>query len=98
MMPKSVSGFRTTSCSNFCLRPLSVGVAAVRGARRLVLGGKLLPGILLREHAAEIGDIGIGLLRRKFAPRDLLGFGETSLQADDNFASPYAEEFESDDD
>ena len=31
-----------------------------------------VPGVLLRQHLAQIGDIGLGLLRREFAPGDLL--------------------------
>ena len=44
---------------------------------------ELVPGILLRENLAQIADIGLRLLRRKFLPGDLFRLLEAALQADD---------------
>ena len=43
---------------------------------------ELLPGVLLRQHGAEIGDIGLRLLGGEFLAGDLLGLVEAALQAD----------------
>ena len=44
---------------------------------------ELAPGILLREHAPQIGDVGLRSLRRQFATGYLFRFVELALQADD---------------
>ena len=58
--------------------PASVGLGL-----RLVAVLELLPGVLLRQHRAEIGDIGLRLLGRQLLAGDLFGFVEAALQADD---------------
>jgi hypothetical protein len=50
---------------------------------RLVFVLELAPGVLLRQHAAQVGDVGLRLLRRKLCAGDLLGLLEAALQADD---------------
>ena len=48
----------------------------------IVFFRQLLPGILLRKHCTQIGQICLRLLRREFLNRDALGFRETSLKTD----------------
>src|SRR5262249_18745781 len=78
----SASGDGKPAASHLRFARARSGIARVCGLVA-VAGCKLLPGILLREHGAQIGDVRVGLLLRQFAPGDLLRLGETSLKPDD---------------